>query len=336
MQTLIKVTHYQRKPELGAFSLERLFADIRAVMPSDIAVDVQESTFLSRGLWRRTYNIIEAAFRQGDVNHVTGDVHFLAYLLKRKRTILTILDCVSLQRLSRFKRWVLWLLWYALPVSRADLITVISEATKQELLKVVHCDLNKVHVIYCCISEWFNPEPLLFNTCCPRILQVGTGDNKNIERVTAALSDINCQWIIIGRLSPAQRAVIESHGIEYENHVGLSEEALLEQYKLADMLVFASTYEGFGLPIVEANAVGRPVVTSTLYSMPEVAGNAACLVDPYSIASIRAGILKVIEDADYRGSLVRAGFINVERFRPAVIAEQYAQLYRKIADINRL
>ena len=184
-------------------------------------------------------------------------------------------------------------------------------------------------IIYC-IPDWFKPVPLIFNTACPRILQVGTTENKNIERVAAALSNVNCQWIIIGRLSPAQRAVIESHGIDYENHVGLSEETLLEQYKLADMLVFASTYEGFGLPIVEANAVGRPVVTSNLYSMPEVAGNAACLVGPYSIVSIRAGILKVIEDADYRESLVRAGFINAERFRPTVIAEQYVQLYRRI------
>ena len=324
------MTHYQRKPEMGVYSLERLFADIRAVLPSDINVEVQESSFLSRGLWLRTYNIIEAAFRQGDVNHVTGDVHFLTLLLKRRRTVLTILDCVSLERLSGLKKWVLWLFWYALPVSRADFITVISEATKQELLKVVHYDPNKVHVIYCCIPEWFNPEPLLFNAYCPRILQVGTTENKNIERVAATLVGINCRWVIIGRLSPAQRSVIESHGIDYENHVGLSEEALLEQYKLADMLVFASTYEGFGLPIVEANAVGRPVVTSTLYSMPEVAGDAACLVDPYNVANIRAGILRIIENADYRDYLIKAGFDNAERFRPTVIAEQYAQLYRRI------
>lgn len=332
---MIHVTHFQRKPEQGVYSLERLFADIRTVMPSDINVDVQESSFLSRGLWGRIYNTVEAVFKQGDVNHVTGDVHFLTLLLKRKRTILTIHDCVSLERLSGIKKWVLWLFWYALPISRVDLITVISEATKQELLKVVSCDPNKIHVIYCCIPDWFKPVPLIFNTACPRILQVGTTENKNIERIAAALSDINCQWKIIGRLSPTQRAVIERHGIDYENHVELSQEALLEQYKLADMLVFASTYEGFGLPIVEANAVGRPVVTSNLYSMPEVAGDAACLVDPYSIDSIRTGILKVIEDASYRGSLVRTGFINAERFRPAVIAEQYAQLYRKIAGTNR-
>jgi glycosyltransferase involved in cell wall biosynthesis len=116
----------------------------------------------------------------------------------------------------------------------------------------------------------------------------------------------------------------------------LSNEDLLKQYQCADMLVFASTYEGFGLPIVEANAVGRAVVTSNICSMPEVAGDAACLVDPYDVESIRKGILQVINCADYRAALVTAGLKNVERFRPEKIAEQYAQLYRKIYVANKL
>lgn len=328
---MIRVTHYQRKPYLGCYSLERLFSDIRAVMPADIDVKVQESSHISRGLWRRGYNMVEAAFRQGDVNHVTGDVHFLTYLLKRRITVLTIPDCVGLEGLSGLKQWFLWLLWYWLPMHRARAVTVISAATKRELLNYVNCDPDKIQVIHCCVSEDFSPDERPFNSCCPKVLQIGTGaHNKNVERVAAALAGINCRWVIVGHLSDAQVSVIERHGIDYENHADLSDEALLEQYRRADMLVFASTYEGFGLPIVEANAVGRPVVTSTLCSMPEVAGDAACLVDPFDVASIRAGILRIIEDADYRNRLVKAGFENVVRFRPAVIAEQYAQLYRRI------
>ena len=329
---IIKVIHYHRKPELDYYSIERLFIDIRAAMPSDIDVVVRESTFLSRGVWRRVFNIVEAAFRQGDVNHVTGDVHFLTYLLKRERTVLTVHDCVSLERLSGIEKWCLRLLWYMLPVHRAGVITVISASTKREVLKFVRCDPEKIQVIYNCVSEIFRPEARLFSATCPRVLQVGTGHNKNIERVAEALVGISCRWIIVGRLSEAQRELIESYGISYENYVGLSEDALLEQYRLADMLVFASTYEGFGLPIIEANAVGRPVVTSDLYSMPEVAGEAACLVDPFDVESIRSGIVRVIEDADYRNRLVEAGFSNRERFRPAVIAEQYATIYRKLVE----
>ena len=334
---MISVTHFQRKPGLGMFSLERLFADIRAAMPIDINVRAQDCAFISRGLWRRLYNMVEAIFRQGDINHVTGDVHYLTYLLKKKITVLTIPDCVGLDPLQGFKQWLLWLFWYWLPMHRVNAVTVISEATKQELLKFVSYDSNKIQVIYCCVSEDFRPDKRPFNSSYPRVLQVGTGEhNKNVARVAMALAGIDCKWVIIGRLSAKQITVIKSHDLDYENHVGLSDEAILEQYQQADMLVFASTYEGFGLPIVEANAVGRPVVTSTVYSMPEVAGDAACLVDPYSVASIRAGILKIIGDTDYRENLIKAGFRNVERFRPSVIAEQYAQLYRRLYADSKL
>jgi glycosyltransferase involved in cell wall biosynthesis len=105
---------------------------------------------------------------------------------------------------------------------------------------------------------------------------------------------------------------------------------------VCDLLVFASTFEGFGLPIVEAQATGRPVVTSNIMSMPEVAGDAACLVDPFNVSSIREGVLKVINDSDYRNALVKAGFENVKRFQPEQIARQYAELYHELvkADNN--
>ena len=95
-----------------------------------------------------------------------------------------------------------------------------------------------------------------------------------------------------------------------------------------DLLVFVSTYEGFGLPILEAQATGRPVITSNVLSMPEVAGDSACLVDPFDVSSIRKGILKVINDPAYREKLIKRGFENVKRFQPDKIAEQYADIYR--------
>ena len=64
--------------------------------------------------------------------------------------------------------------------------------------------------------------------------------------------------------------------------------------------------------------------------MPEVAGDAACLIDPFNVASIRAGIHRVIEDTDYRGQLTARGFVNAERFQADVIASQYAELYEEI------
>ena len=87
-----------------------------------------------------------------------------------------------------------------------------------------------------------------------------------------------------------------------------------------------------GLPIEAGNPrVRRPVVTSDLCSMPEAAGGAACLVDPYDVASIRQGVLRVMGDAAYRDDLVARGWANVERFRADRVAARYAQLYRAVA-----
>ncbi len=86
------------------------------------------------------------------------------------------------------------------------------------------------------------------------------------------------------------------------------------------MLVFVSTYEGFGLPILEAQAMGRPVVTSNIMSMPEVAGDGACLVDPCDVTILHQVLLRVINDSSYRNTLVRNGFENVKRFRSKKIA----------------
>lgn len=332
MSESVKVVHLQRKPMPGNVSIERLFADIRNAMPGHMECFPHVCPCFSKGIFPRIRNLFDAANHQAQINHVTGDVHYLALALRKQRTLLTMLDCASLERLSGWRHKVLKFVWFTLPIRRAGLVSVISESTRRELLRHVKCDPSKIRVVPCCVGSDFAPVPKSFDESDPVILQMGTAANKNLERVIEALAGLPCRLNIIGTLTANQRVRLEQHKIRYTNIPRATDAEVVSAYAACDLVIFASTYEGFGLPIVEANAVGRPVVTSNLLSMPEVAGKAACLVDPFDTASIRHGVLRIWKDAAYRETLIKAGFENVKRFTAKVVAESYASLYRELAN----
>jgi glycosyltransferase involved in cell wall biosynthesis len=94
--------------------------------------------------------------------------------------------------------------------------------------------------------------------------------------------------------------------------------------------VFPSLYEGFGLPVLECMQLGTPVITSREASLPEVAGEAALLVDPYSVAEIAGAIRKLANDADLRGELARRGRAQAGLFTPERYRARVAELYERI------
>ena len=106
----------------------------------------------------------------------------------------------------------------------------------------------------------------------------------------------------------------------------------MEEYRQADIVSFVSLYEGFGLPILEAQASGRALITSGLSPMSDVAGKDACLVDPSDIASIHEGLKKIITDVEYRKRLIRAGLKNSENFSSAEVSKLYADVYRNMSE----
>ena len=128
----------------------------------------------------------------------------------------------------------------------------------------------------------------------------------------------------------ADSVLVTLRNIDFENHRDLSMEEMAERYRQADAVVFASTYEGFGMPVVEAQATGRPVITSNIEPMMWVAGaEGACFVDPFNPESMRAGIERVIQDENFRNQLTKNGLENVKRYSIGQIAGQYIQLYQK-------
>jgi glycosyltransferase involved in cell wall biosynthesis len=129
-----------------------------------------------------------------------------------------------------------------------------------------------------------------------------------------------------------QRALLDRYRVAYENYVGVSDQQLRAQYQAADLVIFASTYEGFGLPILEAQAVGRPIVISDREPLRSVAGRGAVLVDPNDTQSIRRGVKSVIDDKALRSCVESEGFRNVLTHQPGAIAARYSAIYAAMVE----
>jgi glycosyltransferase involved in cell wall biosynthesis len=329
----MKVTYFHRKPEkYGSFSLEYIFKDVRTRLGDKIEFVIAESKYTSKGLYPRVYNALEAIFRQkGVVNHITGDTHYVGIFLKKRKTILTVLDCGFMkQDRSALSKLVYQLFWLKLPVQNARFVTAISKATKDDVVAYTGCKPEKVIIIPVAISFAYQPHPKPFNKIKPILLHIGTNPNKNLLRLIEALNGISCHLNIVGKLSEEQVVKLQQYSIEYSNVFNISDSEMVQQYINCDVLVYASTYEGFGMPIIEANSIERPVLTGNVTSMPDVANNAACLVDPFDVNAIREGLLKIIQDDVYREQLLENGRKNKLRFDADYIANLYYELYQKI------
>lgn len=327
----MEVSYFFRKARAHAFSIESLFDNIQHQVKIDNRFKPQKVEVPS--IRNFAANIITAGQKQSRINHITGDIHYVSLGMKKSNTVLTIHDCVFLTRYSKwnFKYWLFKFFWYQLPMMRANTITVISEKTKRELIQLTGVRADKIKVV----PNFFDPRlqfsPKVFNTAKPRILQIGTKENKNLHNLAAALKGIRCELHIVGQLDTAAKEILEENKIDYRNYSNLSFEQLKEQYLLSDIVTFVSTYEGFGLPILEACAVGRPLVTSRISPMNEIADDAACKVNPYNVFDIRRGILKVIEDAEYRDQLINNGWKMRYRYSIENVTNQYAEIYQQIA-----
>jgi glycosyltransferase involved in cell wall biosynthesis len=332
----IKVVHFSRKPRaLGNFSVESYFKQVRENLPEEFEAINIEMPYESSGFFKRLANAFYCIFKQGDINHITGDIHYVAAYLKKSKTILTILDCGMLHQTSGLKHKIFKWFWFTMPISRVKLITAISTATKEDIIHFTGCPEDKIKVVYVCINPAFKAYPKEFNTKEPRILQIGTAANKNLARLIPALEGISCKLVIVGKIGEDIRELISKHKINLELiDWRLSDEEILEEYKKCDILSLVSTLEGFGMPIVEANAIGRVVITGNTTSMPEIAGDAAVMVDPFDIEAIKNGFLVIIGNAMNSKHLIDRGYINSNKFFPISVSNEYAVYYRQVCNLK--
>jgi len=331
----MQISYFFRHPAQAFHSIEEQFFAIQKKLPAGFKFTNHFAKFPSQGLFKRIYIAAEAAFRQSEVNHITGDIHFVAFFLRKSKTVLTIHDIGSILSGNPLKTAVLKLFWFTIPVKRVKYISVISEFTKKQLLKNLNISAQKIVVIPDCVSPEITPFSKQFNVEKPTILQIGTKINKNLPNLFEALAGINCKLIIVGKLSDSQLFILKEKAIDYNNFVNISFTKVIALYRKCDVVSFVSTYEGFGVPILEAQATGRAVITAKRAPMQEVAGNGAALVNPDKPSEIRAALLKIIENTAWRESLIAAGFKNVKNYSAQNIAARYAALYKRVKNENK-
>lgn len=328
----MEVTFFHRKPIKGKhWSLEFIFNELRTNLKNEINPKIKISRFTSQGIFKRLYNILEAPFYQSKINHITGDIHYVSYFLNKNKTILTILDCSFMNTNNSLKKNILKLFWLTLPEKKVKVITTISEFTKTQIIDLIpKINPNKIFVIPVSVSNNFNYSPKKFNKLKPNVLHIGTAPNKNLLRLIDSIKNLTCELVIVGELNSIQIKKLTENNINYRNYTNLNENEIINLYNNCDIVSFVSTFEGFGMPIVEANKVGRVVISSNCASMPEVANNAALLINPFDIESIRNGFDRVINDDDFRELLIKNGLVNASRFDSKLIADSYLNLYKGI------
>ena len=323
----MKVVHIHRQFKPGAFSIEALFSTIAAELRTEIEVIEYVAGYRSSVLidaWRlRKMN--------ADIYHVTGDINYIILLLPRKKTVLTVHDIGHFMLdLKGVKRWIYKWFWLLLPIRAAGTVTTISKKTAELVVKHLAISQSEFVTIGNCHNPVFKNIPRTFNSTCPVILQVGTRANKNVPRLIRSLKGIPCKLVLIGQLDDEIRQQLSDCGTDYENRVNISQAELVRAYVDCDIVAFISINEGFGVPIIEAQVNGRPLITSNIAPMSHVAGGEACLVSPFDVVGIREGFLKIINDNDYRHKIVSAGIKNAFQYSPQAISAKYLKLYQRM------
>lgn len=323
------VCYVERQPE-SFVSLERSFREIAANLSPKYSSFFRQVPFSSKVV-EVPRNLAFIKREPADIYHVTGHVNYIALRFPPEQTVLSIMDVRFVNMNSGVRRAILKKLYLDLPVRHLRYITAISENVKQEIIDLTRCSPDKIRVLDLPLFSHFAPTEFAETTNSkPVVLQVGTMVNKNVVRLAEALRGLDCKLIVVGRLDQDQRLALENNKIDFENPVGITDQEMRDTYLNSDIVTFCSTYEGFGLPIIEAQALRKPVVTSNISPMKETAGNGAILVDPFDVESMRTGISSLLENREARMKIVELGVANADRFSPSRVAAQYETLYDEI------
>jgi len=318
------------------FSVETFYHELfKNFSNKNIEIKFKICPLKSNGFFKRIYLCIWAFFNQGHINHICGDINFISIFMSKRRTINTFLDFYSMQRLQGIKRLIYYIFWVKIPYLKSKNLITISNKTLRELNNFIEINNKKnIHIIGISVSSSFKKKIKNQISKVPKILVIGTAINKNILNIISSLKNIFCELTLIGELNNEIIQELIKNKINYKNLVSINKRKLINEYINSDMLLFPSNYEGFGVPILEAQSVGRPVITSKFQPMRNVAGNAAIFVNPGKISEISKAVKIIVNNQKLRKSLIKKGFNNIKRFKKEIILKEHLKVYNKT--INNL
>ena len=245
------------------------------------------------------------------------------------------------------RRWYLTAATW-LSARRARAVLADSHATKDDVVELLGADPDRVHVVYPGREAVFHPradaDVQAFRRANkldrPFVLFVGTLEpRKNVDVLvrafgTAARDGFAGDLVLAGGSGWATEAIdaalAESPVRDRIRRIGyVKQEDLPYWYCAADVVVYPSSYEGFGIPVLEAMASGTPVITSNRSSLPEVAGDAALTVDPRDIPQLAAAMTAVLASPERRAGMRERGLAQAQRFDWTVAAERCLNVYQR-------
>ena len=265
------------------------------------------------------------------------------------KSIVTIADLTFFSHpqyhLSQKNMYFRFMIPYA--IKKADAVIAISENTKEDIINSFPSYSKKIHATLLAHDSYFKPidkehaKQFVHNKYkLPSsfiLFVVMVEPRKNIKAIIDAFSMLNpsLQLVIVGKKGWAYEDIFQSvkekrleEKVIFTGYV--SDQDLPYFYSAASVFVYPSFYEGFGIPVLEAMACGCPVVTSNNSSMKEIAGNAALLVDPYSVDSIKNAMKAILKDVTLQKILSKKGITHARNFTWKLCAEKTLKVYNEI------
>lgn len=261
--------------------------------------------------------------------------------------VVTVHDFIPLHIPALFNNKALNRWWYERQMrlaSRADLLICVSEATRQDALRFLGISPDRCVVIHEGVSrQVFHPPAARTEPVEPPFILFVGGEfpNKNREAALAAFSrliqesQLPHHLVLVGQGSRPAERLQQRHPHLDLNRVhwlaAVSQEELARLYREADVLLFPSICEGFGLPVLEAMASGTPVIASNVSALPEVVGDAGILIDPQDVNGIVAALQQLLSDRELQQQLIDAGLERAKAFTWERMARETLAAYRRLA-----